>query len=143
MHAPASLDQERSSWSTVVYLNIIKSIRAILDSFDKFPLSSKSLEGSSSSLPTRLENLKLRLSPLLGMETVLTSRFSTGGALAMKSGKDGVLVRRGWQTAIRNTPFFSKGQSARGNIDTSSDENTPPDDPVGRMICACKVCNFI
>lgn len=136
MHAPASLEQERSSWSTVVYLNIVKSLRAVLDSFDKFPLDPETLDESSSAWPTRLANLKLRLSPLLGMENALTSRFSAGGAIAMQSGKEGVLVRKGWQTTIKTTPFFSKHHSQWRN--PTLDVNAPSDDPVARMICACK-----
>lgn len=137
MHAPASLEQERSSWSTVVYLNIVKSLRAVLDSFDKFPLDPETLDESSSLWPTRLANLKLRLSPLLGMENALTSRFSAGGAIAMQSGKEGVLVRKGWQTTIKTTPFFSKHHSQWRNP-TILNDNAPSDDPVGRMVCACK-----
>ncbi|GJJ08385.1 hypothetical protein Clacol_002600 [Clathrus columnatus] len=135
MHCPVSLDQERSSWSTVVYLNIVKAIRAILDSFDKFPLDPATLDESSSTWPNRLANLKLRLSPLLGMEASLTSRFSVGGNKAISGGKEGVLVHRGWQTAIKSNPF-SKNHSSWKSAPT--DANTPPDDPVGRIICACK-----
>ncbi|TFK49602.1 G-protein alpha subunit [Heliocybe sulcata] len=36
MHNPASIEQERSSWRTVVYFNIVRSIKRILDTLEAY-----------------------------------------------------------------------------------------------------------
>lgn len=137
MHAPASLDLERSSWSTVVYLNIVKSLRVILEALEN--ASAEDIGTDDEAWPHRYANLKLRLSPLIGMEAGLASRLSDGGGIAMNGGKGGVFVRRGWQTTLRSGS--PPGVSNRINVRNGKNgtANTS-DDPTARLLLASKVC---
>ncbi|KAF8525956.1 guanine nucleotide-binding protein [Hysterangium stoloniferum] len=134
MHAPASLDLERSSWSTVVYLNVIKSLRVILEALENAAPGDTVTDDEA--WPQRHANLKLRLSPLVGMESGLASRLSDGGGIAMNGGKGGVLVRRGWQTTLRSgTP---PGTSNRINGRNGKPSTATEHDPTARMLSASK-----
>ncbi|KDQ57357.1 hypothetical protein JAAARDRAFT_35986 [Jaapia argillacea MUCL 33604] len=125
MYNPDSLDQERLSWRIVVYFNIVRSIRRILDTLDAYndafelndngnadgynsnPVTVPSSPVDSSillaSLPTTNESarqiatLRLCLSPLVSAEQSLADRLS-GGVSVSDSGKGRVYVRSGWQT---------------------------------------------
>ncbi|KAF8519526.1 guanine nucleotide binding protein alpha subunit [Gautieria morchelliformis] len=145
MHAPASLDSERSSWSTVVFLNIVKSIRILLESLEG---TAAAPEGggcrSDAGDPWRhqLANLRLRLSPLVGVEASLASRLSGGGGVAMNGGKGGVFVRRGWQSSVASGPLtagYPRGHSAwmPGKASVSGPVSLA-DDPIARMLEASK-----
>lgn len=144
MHAPASLDLERSSWTTVVYLNVVKSIRVLLEALETADISSEEasrLSDAGDSWRHQLANLKLRLSPLVGVETTLASRLSSGGGVAMNGGKGGVFVRRGWQTSLKTgTPIgHVRGHNARAPGKASVSGALAIDDPVARMLEATKV----
>jgi hypothetical protein len=145
MHAPASLDSERSSWSTVVYLNIVKSIRILLESLEASDTAPEDGRRSDAgdSWRHQLANLRLRLSPLVGVETSLASRLSGGGGVAMNGGKGGVFVRRGWQSSVKSGPLttgYPRGHSARmpGKASVSG-PLLLTDDPIARMLDASKV----
>jgi guanine nucleotide-binding protein alpha-1 subunit len=125
MYKPSSLEQERASWATVIYFNVVHSLKHILatleawdDSlegteFDETPSrrrgnsSSDSPAGSSSGAhtpsetldangPVQIANLRRRLSPLIATDEQLADRL-TGGVSVSGSGKGAVYVRSGWQ----------------------------------------------
>lgn len=148
MYNPTSLEEERLSWRTVIYYNITRPVRRILEALDSYseveeddnesimegpdgtshrpkqPLyevspgpdepdanssqgeasqDSQTLSVRPSSLSTDqgLQQLRLRLSPLLGIEASLADRLS-GGTAVSGSGKGSVFVRSGWQESSAN-----------------------------------------
>lgn len=141
MHAPASLDLERSSWSSVVYLNIVKSIRILLEALDGAGAAPGATQPRSEqdgdSWRHQLANLRLRLSPLVGVEANLATRLSGGVGMTVGDGKGGVFVRRGWQCQVKSGPVPPRSHAAR--IPNISDPPNPMDDPIARMLDASKV----
>ncbi|KAH8806758.1 guanine nucleotide binding protein, alpha subunit [Flagelloscypha sp. PMI_526] len=113
-YSQRTLDHERPSWRPVVYFNIIKAIRMILDELE-YEFSSSSSPTTPTGSPTTTNNnnidmsetaeseindLRTRLLPLLAMEASLAAEL---GGLA---GRGGFYVRSGWQSLI------SKGLSS-------------------------------
>ncbi|KAJ7364248.1 guanine nucleotide binding protein, alpha subunit [Mycena albidolilacea] len=126
MYKPNSIEQERASWRTVIYFNVVHSLKHILttleawdDSFEDDPRAPQPTgyydQASSSSqippVPTapsraespafggrnnRIVSLRNRLTPLLATDAPLADRLS-GGINVSGSGKGGVFVRSGWQ----------------------------------------------
>ncbi|KAI0072105.1 G-alpha-domain-containing protein [Panus rudis PR-1116 ss-1] len=100
MHSSKAFKAERASWRAVVLLNVVRSIRIILEVMSEFhdaqnsasraytsarPMSSQSARPSSSSgsllrlTPEHLK-LKLRLLPLLQVEEVLIKKLTPPGS---------------------------------------------------------------
>ena len=148
LHAPASLDTERSSWSTVVYFNVVKSIRAILEALDGTeevpdPPEEGRRSDAGDAWRHQLANLKLRLSPLVVLEGGLASRLSGGGGVSMNGGKGGVLVRRGWQSSLKPSPATKAprghARGGKGSISGGFNSSEDPNVPIARMLDASKV----
>jgi guanine nucleotide-binding protein subunit alpha len=112
INSPKAFRAEKASWRAVVQLNVARSIRIILDAMSMAqqqqsspisPVSPALSLGSRSSTPTpeielptmtpELLKLKMRLSPLLQVESALWSRFSP---------EDGAQFHL---ASITNTPF--------------------------------------
>ncbi|RPD68331.1 G-protein alpha subunit [Lentinus tigrinus ALCF2SS1-7] len=132
-YSSQTLENERPSWRPIVYFNILKAIRMILDELDweyglgvsgGDPLSlsiapstsgtSRSGSGSGSSTYSRanpawfpeLALLRNKLLPLVASEDALASELS--GGITVSGGKTGVYVRSGWQalnSAARSWPL--------------------------------------
>ena len=112
LYAPASLDGERSSWRTVVYFNIVRTIRRIFEAVDGMD-SEIILEGkpspdepsarldtsSGSPLLTEIAEVKQRLSMASSTEAQLGERLSGGVQIAEGARRRGesIYVRSGWQ----------------------------------------------
>ncbi|KAG2067486.1 guanine nucleotide-binding protein [Suillus decipiens] len=121
MYSPASLESERMSWRTVVYFNVVRSIKKILTTLEAWddiddgttpsihssqigvalsPPSPTSPSSPTASSPTRgstaISDLRRRLLPLTNTEPQLADRLS-GGVSVSGSGKGEVYVRSGWQ----------------------------------------------
>lgn len=116
MYKPNSLDQERASWRTVIYFNVVHSIRHILTTLETWDdgmdvdssngrstptihspgVRSPSRYNESSNSRGSIANLRRRLSPLVSTDVQLADRLS-GGITVSGSGKGGVFVRSGWQ----------------------------------------------
>ncbi|TFK65805.1 G-alpha-domain-containing protein [Pluteus cervinus] len=121
-YASHSLDSERPSWRPVVYFNIIKAIRMILDELDyQFNAASKprdkddrrpSTTTSSGSLyrspetQSQIAAIRTRLLPLIAMESALATELS--GGVSVGGGKTGAFVRTGWQALVG--PGSARGQ---------------------------------
>ncbi|TBU49747.1 G-protein alpha subunit [Dichomitus squalens] len=131
LYTPGSLDAERLSWRTVIYFNIARPIRRILEALESTPdndndedefaeftpsdllpanlapvaaSDEKSLSPSASSLEKQVAVLRARLSPLLAAEAQLADRLS-GGVNVSGSGRGSVFVRTGWQSRSKGLPF--------------------------------------
>ena len=134
MYNPAGLDEERLSWRSVIYFNIARPVRRILDALDAFgegdedddaaseftfnntpdvpsgtPTASDSADANSiapsqSGLEKKVAQLRARLAPLLAAEASLTERLSDGVNVS-GSGKGSVYVRSGWQSRTLGLAF--------------------------------------
>jgi guanine nucleotide-binding protein subunit alpha len=147
LHSPASLESERASWKIVILFNIARSIRRILESLETWGSLVEERESgrptsvdidyassSSSGSTLRTSQLRVRLSPLVGAETILAERLS-GGLKFSGSGKGDVFVRSGWQT---RTVGKGKGKARSPG---STPERMDTDDlvfDVAKMLAACK-----
>ncbi|KAJ3852233.1 guanine nucleotide-binding protein [Lentinula lateritia] len=159
MYKPHSLEQERASWRTVIYFNVVRSIKHILNTLeswddyidDDMALDSptpKYMGDSRSASPfqdnaatsrSTIASIRRRLSPLVTTDAALADRLS-GGITVSGSGKGGVFVRSGWQARTIENALGRK----RGRV---SDELGPkkPDEiqdvlvqDVSRMLDASK-----
>ncbi len=131
MYNPSGLDEERLSWRTVIYFNIARPIRRILDAVDAYGegdddddfsevnfnntpdvpsgmptefADDSSLSPSQTVLEKKVAQLRAHLSPLLTAEAVLAERLS-GGVNVSGSGKGSVYVRSGWQSRSLGLAF--------------------------------------
>lgn len=110
-YASQTLDHERPSWRPVVYFNIIKAVRMILDELDSEIISSSSAfsdqssseTSSATTSPIYTGDLRTSLLPLIAIEDTLASNLNGGVSIA--GGRTGVYVRSGWQTLV--TPTLS------------------------------------
>ncbi|KAH7916602.1 guanine nucleotide binding protein, alpha subunit [Hygrophoropsis aurantiaca] len=108
-YASQALDHERPLWRPVVYFNIIKAVRMILDELD-FELSNLSLdqtiEGEAlvhalaplGNVSSELSRMRSKLLPLVAMEDSLASELNNG--VSITGNRSGVYVRAGWQALV-------------------------------------------
>ena len=168
MYKPNSLDQERASWTTVVYFNVVHSLKhilTILESWDDSLEGVTNDESSStrrgngfdqSATPSPMEgspvddatgtvqiaNLRRRLSPLIVTDEQLANRLS-GGITVSGSGKGSVFVRSGWQARTIETALGrmkKKPSASDEHIARASMEEAhdPLVKEVGRMLQLCE-----
>lgn len=120
-YASHSLNRERPLWRPIVYSNILKALRMLMDELDRrfssgtgtsspgsTPGSSSVLTGSlgpsdplssaESSYPPELHALIPALQLLVTQEDALASELS--GGVKVSGGRSGVYVRAGWQALI-------------------------------------------
>lgn len=108
-YAHHALDHERPLWRPVVYFNILKAVRMILDELDH-ELNNLSIDDSVEGqavahslaplgdLSEEFSRLRTKLVPLVAMEDSLASELS--GGVAVTGGRTGVYVRAGWQALV-------------------------------------------
>ncbi|KAH6913437.1 guanine nucleotide-binding protein [Coprinopsis sp. MPI-PUGE-AT-0042] len=163
MYKPSSLEQERASWATVIYFNVVHSLKHILatleawdDSlegteFDEAPTrrrgngSSDSPAGSSSGAatpsealdangPVQIANLRRRLSPLIATDEQLADRL-TGGVSVSGSGKGAVYVRSGWQArTIENAIGKLRRHPNEAEKRSQDGPSQEPQDPLAQEV---------
>ena len=113
LYASQSLEHERPSWRPVVYFNIIKALRMILDSLDSEDIVGPARTESGAELasiiritaPVSLADLRGALLPLIAMENELASHIS--GGVSLTGGRTGAYVRTGWQALVDPTGKLS------------------------------------
>lgn len=108
-YAHQTLEHERPLWRPVVYFNIIKAVRMILDELD-FELanvgSDDSTEGQAvahalaplGDVSGEVSQLRSKLLALISMEDSLASELS--GGISVTGGRTGVYLRAGWQALV-------------------------------------------
>lgn len=123
-YAQQTLEHERPLWRPVVYFNIIKAIRMILDELDHELSnldSDQSTEGQAvvhalaplGNVSGEISHLRTKLVPFIAMEDSLASELSNGVSVA--GGRSGVFVRAGWQALVTPlSPNRSKAAPATG-----------------------------
>ncbi|KAA1472821.1 G-protein alpha subunit [Dentipellis sp. KUC8613] len=105
-YSSQTLDQERPSWRPIVYFNIIKAVRTILDELDyEFSTSDQSfssLVNLGPNWPDEITRLRTKLLPLISIEDSLAAELSNGVSIS-SGGRAGVYVRAGWQALVTPT----------------------------------------
>ncbi|EAU83189.1 guanine nucleotide-binding protein alpha-1 subunit [Coprinopsis cinerea okayama7 len=163
MYKPNSLDQERASWTTVIYFNVVHSLKHILSTLDvwedsldgadvNYDDSARRTNGSTTprdesadgpkNNAVQIANLRRRLSPLIATDEQLANRL-TGGITVSGSGKGSVYVRSGWQARtienalgkVRRRPSGEEKKSQEGLVHEHQD---PLVQEVGRMLQLCE-----
>jgi guanine nucleotide-binding protein subunit alpha len=118
-YASQTLDHERPSWRPVVYFNLIKAVRTILDELDSDSTSSKYLDPSSSSISIASSistgDLRTKLLPLIAIEDTLASNLNGGVSIA--GGRAGVYVRSGWQALVTPTRSYELPDLRKPSLD--------------------------
>lgn len=104
-----------------MYFNVIKAIRMIFSDFE-FETSSEDLTEviSSAEVQKEISSLRMKLLPLMALETTLTSELN--GGISLAGGRTGAYVRSGWQSLIK--PSWSRG------VDLKKAEVPPVDDRI-------------
>jgi hypothetical protein len=85
-HASHTLESERSSWKIVVYTNLIKAVRTILEeldyefslSLDEYPCPSEGPGPTDIGAQNEILGLRRNLLPLISLEDSLTSELGDG-----------------------------------------------------------------
>ena len=120
LYSSHTIDSERPYWRPVVYFNIIKAIRMILDELD-YELIHLPLEGTTEGqalekalaplgdIASEISSLRTKLVALVAMEDLLARELS--GGVSISGGRTGVFVRAGWQALV--TPLGSRGRAMR------------------------------
>jgi guanine nucleotide-binding protein subunit alpha len=105
------LDVERLSWIPIVYSNIIKALRMIFSDFEFESTSDEPISTAiaSSSIQRDVSSLRMRLLPLMALETTLTSELN--GGISFAGGRTGAYVRSGWQSLIK--PSWAMGVDSK------------------------------
>ena len=100
LYASRTLDVERLSWIPIVYFNLIKAVRMIFSDLE-FESSQDNPDEPMSSPNTQAEisSFRIRLLPLMALETTLTSELN--GGISIAGGRTGAYVRSGWQSLIK------------------------------------------
>ncbi|KAH8097053.1 G-alpha-domain-containing protein [Cristinia sonorae] len=159
MHSPKAFRAERASWRAVIQLNIVRSIRIILEALAEHQAQQNAprpgtAQGPSSPAsdikltPDHLK-LKMRLAPLLQVEEALIKKLSPAGSgeveatqLAQAPTSSGPIGRYKDKELAVNSSFAWKGvfnrlmNSTRDSFDSEVIDWDNPEDP-GRVIDAC------
>ncbi|TFY71148.1 hypothetical protein EVG20_g1842 [Dentipellis fragilis] len=105
-YSSQTLDEERPSWRPIVYFNVIKAVRTILDELDyEFSTSDSSfssLVNLGPNWPDEVTRLRTKLLPLISIEDNLAAELSNGVSIS-SGGRAGVYVRAGWQALVTPT----------------------------------------
>jgi guanine nucleotide-binding protein subunit alpha len=104
------LDVERLSWIPIVYFNVIKAVRMIFSDFEFETSADNGPEPiSSASIQKEISSLRMKLLPLMALESTLTSELN--GGISIAGGRTGAYVRSGWQSLIK--PSWSSGVDSK------------------------------
>ncbi|KAI0049883.1 G-protein alpha subunit [Auriscalpium vulgare] len=107
-YASQTLDKERPSWRPIVYFNVIKAVRTILEELD-WHLSNTGGEDGLDDDDDFLDpdwqqdiaDIGSRLLPFTSIEDSLASELS--GGVTVTGNRSGVFVRAGWQALVTPT----------------------------------------
>ena len=101
-YASKTLDVERLSWIPIVYFNVIKALRMIFCDLEfETSLDNPDELISSPDVQQELSSLRIKLLPLIALETTLISELN--GGISIAGGRTGAYVRSGWQSMIKPT----------------------------------------
>lgn len=153
MYSPNAFRAERASWRAVIYLNLARSIRRILDALDPAafvddepPTPASPDDRPNSALSTRTEEklahfseLKLRLQPLMLLEDQLNRTLAgdlsgndleptrVGSYNAPHKNASGAATQREREVAVRGNSTWKKAMSTfKGRAKDEDGASSPP-----------------
>jgi len=146
MYTPKAFKAERASWRSVIQLNLIRSIRTILEALAAADEGSITLDSDTPPLPpltTEQRTLRMRLLPLLRVEDQLIRQLAGPGEIeatkrsfdpmdARKLSQREISVSAGWKDTI--------AKLLPGFHDKSNDVELDFDDPQdpGHVLQLCR-----
>jgi len=143
-YASQTLDHERPSWRPVVYFNVIKAVRMILDELDSDVVSSLLLDSSSEASstihigsPLSTGDLRTKLLPLVAIEDTLASNLN--GGISIGGGRTGVYVRSGWQALVTPTRSYELPDLRKPSFDAKSTAMASVTDLAARTLASLVV----
>ncbi|KAJ6526972.1 guanine nucleotide binding protein, alpha subunit [Mycena vulgaris] len=126
-HASDTLEVERPAWRIVVYANLIKGVRTILEeldyefssSLDEYPLSSEDSGPTDVAAQNEILELRRSLLPLISLEDSLASELSDG--VSFVRNRRGTLLprRQGLFTRASSRPVTDLPASSKAAIATN------------------------
>jgi guanine nucleotide-binding protein alpha-1 subunit len=93
LHARQGWDAERMSWRTVVHLNLVRSVNRILDALENAP---------ETETGSRMNLLRMRLSPLRGVQRDLETHLGLAGGDEVHAAADTGVFRRPTEVSLRS-----------------------------------------
>lgn len=121
-YASRSLDLERLSWVPIVYANIIKAVRIIFAELEyETSLRVPNEPLASLEVQRELAALRIRLLPLLSLESTLAAELS--GGVAIVGGRSEAFVRGGWQ-ALTAPPWAVGADTKKAEVASRARETT-------------------
>lgn len=112
-YASRSLDVERLSWVPVIYSNIIRAVRMIFLELEyETSLHVPEEPLSRPEVCQELSSFRMRVLPLLALESILASELS--GGVTLGGGRAGAYVRQGWQAL--SAPTWSSLKSEKADV---------------------------
>ncbi|KAG6821012.1 hypothetical protein H0H93_007902 [Arthromyces matolae] len=152
-HSNKAFRAERASWRAVVQLNVVRSVRTILDAMSEAQGTSSQLDGGETAtrypvLSAEHLRLKMRLLPLQQVEEALLRKMTPAGSAEWEATHLSPLTnlpysnRHAGELALNSmTPWktaFSKLLSGtRSSLDSQDIDFDDPNDP-GVILNACK-----
>ncbi|KAJ7633463.1 guanine nucleotide binding protein, alpha subunit [Mycena polygramma] len=126
-HASHTLELERPSWRIVVYANLIKAVRTILEeldyefslSLDEYPWSSEDSGPTDVGAQNEILGLRRHLLPLISLEGSLSAELSEG--VSFVGQRRGTLFppRKGNFTRASSRPVTDLRESAKAMVSTN------------------------
>ncbi|KAJ6594618.1 guanine nucleotide binding protein, alpha subunit [Mycena capillaripes] len=126
-HASHTLETERPSWRLVVYANLIKAVRTILEeldyefslSLDEYPWASEDSAPTDVATQNEILELRRRLLPLISLEGSLLSELSDG--VSFVGNRRGTLFppRKGTFTRASSRPVADLRESTKAMVATN------------------------
>jgi hypothetical protein len=122
-YASDSLDTEKPRWRAVIFYNVIKAVRSILEALDDIiPPPPQNMLNTSPPSADKLNvavaqaqilDHRRKLLPLVVLEDSLA--LELGGGVAVSDGKKDISVRAGWQNTITQTGTKVSGRESSNN----------------------------
>ncbi|KAH9928982.1 G-protein alpha subunit [Amylocystis lapponica] len=150
----AAFRTERASWRAVIHLNVVRSIRIILEAMSEAQVAAPLGRAVDPELPTLTAEhlkLKMRLSPLLQVEEALIRKLTPAGSAEYEATQLAQMTKESYMDRVRvkevavNSQFAWKGvftrlmPGARASMDSEVMDWENPErmqDP-GRILHAC------
>ena len=93
LHGRQSWEAERMSWRTVILLNLVRSVNKILDALESTP---------ETETASRMNLLRMRLSPLRGVQRDLETHLGLAGGDEVHAAADSGVFRRPTELCLRS-----------------------------------------
>ncbi|KAH0834717.1 G-protein alpha subunit-domain-containing protein [Lanmaoa asiatica] len=139
LYTPTAFREERILWRSVIQLNVVRSVRTIMDALSNVRLPPIDSGGEDSDdddphIPHEIDLLRMRLTPLRHIEALLiaklippseddTASFVGGGSFSAYQSRRNTSVERSWRT---QEVFVRPGATWKGVLAKSSRRDGRP-----------------